>query len=297
MLKTTVLFFLLLSHVALAQMDVMVCDSTGNILPQAAPGTTITLDVKVYVDIYWSAGDGFMKNDVSQFAPKKPKNLFGFSNLLQTKWWPMMSDYELSNIPADFISWVYVELRTSDYNISFSLPGYINRDGNIKDINGNMFNITVAPHRNYFLVVHAFNGNSVVAANNGTSLRSFSVTTADTISWNFTDNWRKALIHFTQTSYPMIELPSLNGTTVWAIPSGDVPEPEIGSGDRISSWDNFVDFSDLRSIELNFGTKSGFSAYDMNLDKFVNVNDWLYLNNITMFYISGNPFVYKSRRR
>jgi hypothetical protein len=296
MLKIILLFVLLLSRSTMAQIDVMVCDSLGNNLPQAAPGTTINLDVKVYVDIFWSARDGFMKNELIQYTPKKPKDLFGFSNLVQTKWWPMMSDYELNNIPGDFISWVYVEMRTSDYNISYSLPGYLDRNGYIKDINGNMFSITVAPHRDYFLIVHSFNGNSVVAANNGTSLKTFSVTTANTINWNFTDGWRKALIHITQTSYPMIELPSLNGTTVWAIPSGDVPEPEIASGDRISSWDNFVDFSDLRSIELNFGVKAGFSPFDLNLDKHVDVQDWLYVNDNTMFFISGNPFVYKLRR-
>lgn len=296
MSKFTILAFLILSRVAFSQPDVMVRDSLGNILPQAAPGTTINLDVKVYVDIFWSARDGFMKNDLRQFMPSKPKDLFGFSNLHQTKWWPMTSDFQVSNIPNDFICWVYVELRTSDNNISYSLPGYLDMNGKIKNVSGNMFDITVTPNRNYFLIVHAYNGNSVVAANNGTSLKSFSVTTANTLQWDFTDSWQKALIHYTNTSYPMIELPSLNGLTIWAIPSGDVPEPSVQAGDRISNWDNFIDYSDLRSIELSFGTKSGFSAYDLNLDKVVDVEDWIYVNNITLFYMSGNPFVYKLRR-
>lgn len=296
-MKIFAIFVMLLFASSLfAQPDVMVRDSTGNILPQAAPGTTITLNVKLFVDIYWSARDGFMKNDLRQFTPLRPKDLFGYSNLYQSKWWPMQSDYQVSSIPNDFICWVYVEMRTADYNISYSLPGYLNKDGFVKDMAGNMFSITVAPHRNYFLIVHAYNGNSVVAADNGTVMRSFSVTTANTISWDFTDNWQKAHIHPSLTSYPMMELPSINGATVWAIPSGDVPESDVSAGDRISTWDNFVDFSDLRSIELSFGKKTGFSPYDLNLDKFIDVNDWLYVRDNTFFFMSGNTFVYKTRR-
>lgn len=297
MLKIVTLFTLLITQSLFAQPDEMIRDSTGNIISPNAPGTTITLDVKVYVDMYWSPRDGFMKNNLSQFTPKKPKDLFGFSNLVQTKWWPMSSGFELSSIPGDFISWVYVEMRTADYNISYSLPGYLDRYGKIRDVSGGMFEITVGANRDYFLTVHAFNGNSIVAAVNGTALKAFPVTTANTIQWDFTEDWTRALMHIAQISLPMIELPSLNGTTVWAIPSGDVPDPGISTGDRMPAWDNFIDYSDLRSIELSFGVKAGFSPYDLNLDKYINVDDWLYVNDNTLFFISGNPFNYKVRRR
>ncbi len=273
-------------------LQVMVRDIGGNILSQPLRPVDVSLRVKCYIDIYWSPADGRMKNILAPVIPSSPADLFGHSNRIQSKWWPLVSEYKMLFMPDDFITWVYVELRDAVSGTAYCLPGYLDRAGNLKDVTGAMFKMSVAQDNNYSLILHTFNGITVVAADGGTSVKNFRVTKGTVIEWNFTEEWTRALIHSSYLSYPMIELQGPDYTTVWAIASGDVPS-NFTPGAHVS-WDNMIDLSDINSIEQNFGPNPGFSIYEMNQDKKIDRSDLEYVGGNTILCISGNPYTYNS---
>lgn len=273
-------------------LQVMIRDIGGNILSQPLRHVDVSLTVKCYIDIYWSPVDGRMKNILAPMIPSSPAELFGHSSRIQSKWWPLVSEYKMLFMPDDFISWVYVELRDVASGTAYCLPGYLDRGGNLKDVSGAMFKMSVAQDNSYSLILHTFNGITVVAADGGISVKNFSVTKGTVIEWNFTEEWTRALIHSSCLSYPMIELQGQDYTTVWAIASGDVPS-NFSPGAQVT-WDNMIDLSDINSIEQNFGPNPGFSVYEMDQDKKIDRSDLEYVSGNTILCISGNPYSYSS---
>lgn len=273
-------------------LHVMVRDLGGNLLTQPLRPVNVSLNVKCFIDIYWSQADGRMKNTLAPMIPSRPKDLFGHSNRMQSKWWPLVSEYKMLTMPEDFIAWVYVELRDAVSGTAYCRPGYLDKGGNLKDVTGAMFSMSVAQDISYNLILHTFNGITVVAADGGTSLKNFRVTKGTVIEWNFTEEWTRALIHSSYLSYPMVELQGPDYTTVWAIASGDVPS-DFSPGGQVT-WDDMIDLSDINSIEQNFGPNPGFSIYEMNQDKKIDRSDAEYVGGNTILCISGNPYTYNS---
>ncbi len=273
-------------------LQVMVRDLGGNLLTQPLRPVNVPLSVKCYIDIYWSQADGRMKNTLAPMIPSRPKDLFGHSNRMQSKWWPLVSEFKMLSMPDDFIAWVYVELRDAVSGTAYCRPGYLDTGGNLRDVSGAMFTMSVAQDISYNLILHTINGITVVAADGGTSLKSFRVTKGTVIEWNFTEEWTRALIHSSYLSYPMVELQGPDYTTVCAIASGDVPS-DFSPSAQIT-WDNMIDLSDVNSIEQNFGPNPGFSIYEMNQDKKIDRSDAEYVGGNTILCISGNPYTYNS---
>jgi hypothetical protein len=273
-------------------LQVMVRDIGGTLLTQPLRPVNVPLNVKCYIDIYWSQAEGRMKNILAPMIPSRPKDLFGHSNRVQSKWWPLVSEFKMMSMPDDFIAWVFVELRDEVSGTAYCRPGYLDSDGYLRDVSGAMFSMSVAQDISYNLILHTFNGITVVAADGGTSLKNFRVTKGTVIEWNFTEEWTRALIHSSYLSYPMVELQGPDYTTVWAVASGDVPS-DFSLGGQVT-WDDMIDLSDLNSIEQNFGPNPGFSIYEMNQDKKIDRSDIEYVGGNTILCISGNPYTYIS---
>lgn len=266
-----ILFLLLISKTVFSQLPPEIINFKGN----TANIVTIETNIELILLKYWDENTHKMNNPFRETVPKRIIDVFGINFSRQIKFHPYKNPYVISNIPDDFIEWVYIQLIDTTTNTFFYIPGWLNKDGVIKDALDASKNVLlqVIPNKTYRLKVHTSTfsvySSKIFYIQNSRNNR---------ISINF--KLGDSEIVPNELGLPSIMMPLIGVTNVYGIKYGDTYQTaEIIFSEKIDpSADNFADLADMAAInnDLNFITSNDNKWYvtDMNNDGKVKWNDY-----------------------